>query len=278
MRSLNNMSSLDKMLEILEIFRAEKVGIEIDDVMALTRSSRATAYRYLRSLVSAGLLSPSTGGTHVLGPRICELDRLMRRSDPLLTSSRVPARELSSLLNANVVVCSYYGDKVLCADIIWPDQTAQQFFERGRPLPMFKGAMGKIILAHLSPYQLRKLLTWNASAIRDGGLATSWSEFRKTMRSFRKAGIVITRDEVALGVTCAAAPLFDPEHRVVGSIAVVVPNLRFDQTVREEFIRPLVVQSKKINMAITTAAEKHAAVPRTARLRATRIVSTGNVW
>jgi hypothetical protein len=44
-----------------------------------------TAYRYVRSLVGAGLLDPVDGqGGYVLGPAVIEFDRTIRLSDPVL--------------------------------------------------------------------------------------------------------------------------------------------------------------------------------------------------
>jgi hypothetical protein len=152
------MSSLDKMLGILGLFSEQRTRIRLEDVTELTQASRATAYRYLQSLTEAGLLAPATGGTHALGPRIVELDRLMRMTDPLLTGAAGPLRELAARLDTNVMLCSYYGDKVMCVDLVWPDRTVDQAYERGRPMPMF-GA----------PWRKR---SWRIS--RPTTCATSW--------------------------------------------------------------------------------------------------------
>ena len=79
------MSSFANGLRILDLFMEGRISVHVDDVVKMLASSKATAYRYLGFLCDAGLLSPTSGGTYVLGPRIIELDRLMRISDPLLT-------------------------------------------------------------------------------------------------------------------------------------------------------------------------------------------------
>jgi hypothetical protein len=101
------MSSLDKMLGILGLFSEQRTRIRLEDVTELTQASRATAYRYLQSLTEAGLLAPATGGTHALGPRVVELDRLMRMTDPLLTARRgrcgnLPRRSIPTSCSAAI--------------------------------------------------------------------------------------------------------------------------------------------------------------------------------
>lgn len=248
------MSSLDKMLRILELFAEERTGIGLEDVMALTQASRATAYRYLQSLTEAGLLAPATGGTYGIGPRVIELDRLMRMTDPLLTQATAPMRKLSTELHANVMLCSYYGDKVMCVDLVWPDQTVEQAYERGRPMPMFKGAMAKTILAHLPPYHLRNIQSWHAGVIEAAGLGGSWEEFRATMARLRKAGVVVTRSEVVGGLVGIGVPLLDADQRILGSLVLAIPEQRYDDAGPGAFIGRLRETADTINGAIALAA------------------------
>jgi DNA-binding IclR family transcriptional regulator len=145
------MSSLDRMLTILDLFDENLMSIQLDHAVQETGASKATAYRYIQSLCHRGLLAPAAGGSYVLGPRIIELDRLVRKMDPLLSSASPLIRAASVRLNINIMLCSFYGDKVMCADLAWPDHSVEEIYERGRPMPMFRGAMAKIILANLTP-------------------------------------------------------------------------------------------------------------------------------
>lgn len=248
------MSSLDKMLGVLALFGEERPAVTLEQVMDLTQTSRATSYRYLQSLTEAGLVAPATGGAYGIGPRVIELDRLMRLSDPLLTQAARPMRELSAELNANAMLCSYYGDKVMCVDLVWPDASVAQFYERGRPMPMFRGAMAKTIMAHLPPYHLRNIQNWHEAEIRAAGLGGSWEEFRAEMAALRKAGIVITRAEVVPSLIGLGAPLLDAEQRILGSLVLAIPEQRFDEAGPGAFVGRLRETAGRINRAIAAAA------------------------
>ncbi|WP_341917428.1 IclR family transcriptional regulator C-terminal domain-containing protein [Polaromonas sp. YR568] len=216
------MSSQDKMLGILSLFSDAKVEIGHDDVVATLGCSRATAYRYLKALGDSGVLTSISGGAYVLGPRIVELDRLIRRNDPLLTAARPVMEALCTELHASVMLCSYYGDQVLCTDSIWKQAGEGLDYERGRPMSMFAGAMAKVILANVSPYQLRSLMLHHTEEIRMAGLGENWKEFNANMQRIRRERTCVTHAEVVPGLTGVAAPIFDPEKRVLGSITLVV--------------------------------------------------------
>ena len=230
------MTSLDRMLGILDLFSEDQSSIQSDDVIALINCSRATAYRYLRSLCASGILAQAPEGRYVLGSRIIEFDRLLRKTDPLLTSASPVMDEVSKRLNLNMMLCSYYHDRVMCVDTAWPDKTTELTYERGRPMPMFFGARAKAILAHLSPYQIRNLMLEHSDEIKAAGLGNNWKEFRGALNKIRREGTCYSYAEVMPDLIGVAAPVFDAEDRVLGSIVFVVTPDRL-QTVGEAYLR-----------------------------------------
>ena len=216
------MTSLDRMLSILDLFREDRFQIQSEDVVALAQCSRATAYRYLRSLCACGLLAPAPGGAYVLGSRVIEMDRLLRRSDPLLTCSRDVMTQCSQRTGLNMMLCSHYRNQVMCVDTEWIDTSVELLYERGKPMPMFRGAMAKVILANLSPYQLKNLMLEHAQDIRSSGLGQNWKEFKSKLNVIRREGVCVSNSEVMPNLMGIAAPVFDHEGRVIGSVVFVV--------------------------------------------------------
>lgn len=216
--------SLDKMLSILNLFTEANSFVTQDDITRSLGCSRATAYRYLKSLSSAGLIGPVNGGAYVVGSRIIELDRLLRLRDPILLAARGVMEALARQHQANVMLCCYYGDKVMCADTEWPDTSYQSSYERGRPMPMFLGATAKAILAHLTPYQQRNLMLWHPAEIAAAGLGQNWDEFRANMRRLRREKVVVSHGEIDPGLIGIGAPVFSAEDKVLGSLVVIVPT------------------------------------------------------
>ncbi|OKO71480.1 IclR family transcriptional regulator [Bradyrhizobium sp. AS23.2] len=220
------MSSPDRMLSILDLFRDDTTAVFQEDVMAHLECSRATAYRYLKSLTESGLLTPTAGGAYVLGSRIIELDRHLRQHDPLMRAARDVMRAVGDELHANLMLCSYYGDKVMCVDRYWPDTSIESSYARGRPFPMFRGATAKPILANLPPYQLRNLMLWHADEIRSAGLGENWDQFRSNLKRLRTAGAYVSHGEVDRGLLGIGTAIFSPEQKVVGSLVFITSEAR----------------------------------------------------
>ncbi|MGS1006485.1 IclR family transcriptional regulator [Achromobacter anxifer] len=220
------MSTPDRMLSILDLFRDDTTAAFQEDVMAHLDCSRATAYRYLKSLTESGLLAPTSGGAYVLGSRIIELDRHLRQHDPLMRAAREVMRATGDELHANLMLCNYYGDKVMCVDRYWTDDSIESSYARGRPYTMFHGATAKPILANLPPYQLRNLMLWHAAEIRDAGLGEDWDEFRANLKRLRAAGVYVSHGEVDRGLIGIGSAIFSAEQKVVGSLVFIAAEAR----------------------------------------------------
>ena len=78
------MTSLERMIGILDLFEGQKIEWTIEDLSAHLGLTRSTLYRYLKVLTDAGLLTSLPDIGYMLGPRIAELDFHMRQFDPLI--------------------------------------------------------------------------------------------------------------------------------------------------------------------------------------------------
>lgn len=264
------MNSLDKMLSVLNGFNEDNLMIDVAQAAELSGSSRASAYRYLQALTRSGLLTPASGGSYVIGSRVIELEMLKRENDPLLRAARYLIRYYADCMGMNIMLCSYYGDKVLCADNAWPDHSIPEMYKPGRSMPIFKGAMAKVILANLSSSQLKSIHSWNAERIRESGLGETLEEFLARMAEIRSAGVTITQGEVVDGLVGIAAPIRDGEERVLGSVVFVLSIEHFNSLERDALAQEIRHIASEIEHGILRASRFAATAP-TAAARPRRV-------
>lgn len=248
------MSSLDKMLEVLDLFNENRTAVMAEQVAEELQVSRATAYRYLMTLTRSGLLSPGAGSSWVLGGRVIILDRLMRMSDPLLSEARAVIAVMEGQFNGVLLICSFYGDKVLCIHQHRTNQSVITSYTRGRPMPLFRGATSRIILAHLPPYQLRNLMLHRREEISAAGLGSTWDAFRDRLAAIRKRGYDVGLGEVDPGMVGVAAPIFRGKA-LAACMSVVVTDDEFkrvgEKTLAEMVRRAAQAIGERITPAIS---------------------------
>ncbi|MGD9941964.1 MAG: IclR family transcriptional regulator [Burkholderiaceae bacterium] len=221
-------SSLTRMLAVLDAFSAQHPVLTADDIMARLGYSRGTAYRYLRELVTVGLLARVAGGAYTLGPRIIELDFAIRQCDPVLSAGIPIMQALRRKLDCDVLLTSFYEDRVVVTHHERGDDLITVSFGRGRVMPMFRGAPSKAIVAWLPPARQKRLYSEHAAEALTAGLGATWADFRAALSSIRKDGYCVSFAELDPGNVGIAAPLATEPPHTPGSLGVVFSRSRYD--------------------------------------------------
>jgi DNA-binding IclR family transcriptional regulator len=220
---------------VLDLFSESAPAWSVEAVAEALGYTRSTAYRYVGELADAGLLVAAQSGWYSLGPRILRLDRQLRDSDPMLGAFRriePGLRPLGRGRDAREqmwLLCRIFRDTVICIHQSGA-LAADISFSRGFPMPLLRGATSKAILAHLPDRQLTRLYLANQAEAAAAGLGADWKAFKATLRDIRRDGYVASVAEVDRGVFGIAAPVFDPDGKVIGSISCVRPLAALDKS------------------------------------------------
>lgn len=221
------MTSLSRAFAIVDLFTPRRMVWTIDGIAGALAYSRPTAYRYVRELVSTGLLSRFGDGGYSLGPRIVELDLLIRGADPLLAAGLPAMREWVGRTGCDVNLIGLYGDRVVTIHQERGSEMLPLSFGRGRPLPPFRGAGSKVIQAHRPAAHLRRAYDRNRSDAEAGGLGSTWLEARTALRRIRARGAAVSVGELDAGFCGLAVPVRGPRGAVVGCVVAALTQERF---------------------------------------------------
>jgi DNA-binding IclR family transcriptional regulator len=112
-------------------------------------------------------------------------------------------------------------------------------YERGRLMPLYRGATAKSILAHLPTRTQKSLFAHHADEIAAAGLGKNFDDFRNSLATLRRAGVCVTHGEIDPGRVGISAPIFDRDHAVLGSLSLALPSARVDEVLINRLV-PLV--------------------------------------
>lgn len=242
------MSSLRKMLSIIDLFKANQSIITIDDVIKSLDISAPTAYRYIKELCNSGLIVKVSSSEYTIGPKIIKLDYQIRTSDPIIVAGKIVMQELVFATGCEVLLSNIYNDEVLNIYSEVPmNYNNALTYRRGNPHPIFKGATSKIILANLPKRKLQKLYSENSTTIAEENLGETWEEFYDQLYQYKRAGYCITHGELDNGMTGIAAPVFYNGNSISGSITIVLPTNRLHVYNTEKLVELLLIAADKIN-------------------------------
>jgi DNA-binding IclR family transcriptional regulator len=258
------------MLAVLGLFTVDHPEWTVDIAAEELGVSATTAYRYFKRLTNAGLLSPVSRASYVLGPAIVQMDRQIQICDPMLRAARAIMDDLVQYATdgSTLLLSRLFHDRVMCVHEVAARRKAEPArYERGRLMPLFRGATSKIILAHLPPRTLKSLFARNAAAIAEAGMGDTWDAFRHQLAALRREGGAVAHGELEVGRAGIAAPIFEG-HSILGSLSFVLPAERTDDTLIRRLTPLTIAGAREIERAMSEQAAAATASP--ARVRVAR--------
>jgi len=217
-------NSLERVVALLNVFSEDHLEWTPEEMMAELGYSRPTLYRYLKTLKEAGILTSMPSGGFTLGPRVVEMDFLMRKSDPLVRYAQPHLDSFAADLPCTALVVRWYGNKLLCVASECSTAEVETSYPRGRPMPLARGAISRAIIASLPRRKLVPIIEANLADLREAGLGADRDAVLETMRQVRRAGYAIAHGEVTPGVFGIAAPIFHGGSEPVAAFCVTIPE------------------------------------------------------
>jgi DNA-binding IclR family transcriptional regulator len=215
-------NSLERILAVLEVFSEDRLEWTPEELMEELGYSRPTLYRYLKTLKEAGLLSSMPNAGFTLGPKVVEMDYLLRKSDPLILSGEKHLKDLTGRYPCTALVVRWYGNRILCVDSRCSTINPVTSYPRGRPMPLGRGAIARSIIAFLPRRHIIPRIEQTFDDLRSVGLGNSVEEIHDSLRRVRKTGYAVAYGEVTPGVVGIAAPVFDAGQSPIASLCVTI--------------------------------------------------------
>ena len=191
------MSKTGNVLQVLKLFTEERRQLKVAEVAKLLDVSSATAYRYVLDLTAAGLIESPSAGQYVLGPAIVELDRQIRVHDPLIHAAEDIMQTLSDRTGGTALLSRLHGRRVVCVhQVSGRLGPATVSYERGRSMPLYRGATSKIILANLGRDAIEDIAVTDQEGLESAGLPTDPSALVALLEPIRAQPVYATGGEV----------------------------------------------------------------------------------
>jgi DNA-binding IclR family transcriptional regulator len=260
---------IDRMMDILEILASRSPGATISDLVDALAIPRTTVYRILNTLQEHKVVRRSVAGSYTLGPRLlalasrvagdCEFDL------PMLVQPHL--QRLSDHIGEGSKITVLDGDRALVLVAVQGKREYALAVTPGQRLPLHAGAAGKVLLADMEEAARTRVLQdklerYSPKTITDPKRLVS------ELARIRRAGWAQDRGEFSPSIQAFAAPIIDPEGRVIAALSV--PFLAGTSPERQDHIRAAV---------LSTAAAITADLPRPARrdqaTEPTQATSTG---
>lgn len=233
---------IERMLDILEILERSTDGTGIRQLCQDLAMPRSTVYRILNTLELRDVVRRSPNGNFMLGPRLLTLASNVL-SGPMAELGNIGKPRLEALSRSTREASKLSvrdADKVLVIAVASGAGEYSLSVKPGHMLPLHAGAASKVLLAHLPPTDVDRLLAAPLARFTEQTL-TDPAELRQELDLIRRQGWAYDRGEFSIGVFAVAAPVLDRQGKVAA--AASIPFLSTQDAARVDKLRVAVIEA-----------------------------------
>jgi DNA-binding IclR family transcriptional regulator len=213
-------------MAVLSAFDSEHTELGISALARHSGLAKSTTHRLVVELVRLGLLERSSGGLR-LGIRLFELGQLVPRQRTLKEAALPFLEDLRDATGSNVHLAVLEGVEVVYVEILRVRDSQPLPSRIGGRMPAHATGVGKAILANSPAEVVRARMEAGLDRRTPYTVILPGALSRELVR-IAETGVSYDRQESAMGVVCAAAPVFGPDGTVQAALSVTGRAERLD--------------------------------------------------
>jgi DNA-binding IclR family transcriptional regulator len=223
----SGVQSVERAIAILKSFSIERPDRGVGELSRELRLHKSTVSRLMQTLERGGLLVrvPETKryrlGLDLIGlaSQVVSCVDVREMARPLLRQLAEDCQE-----SVNLVVLEG-GQVVNLEQFVPPARQVKNIGQVGRRMCAHCTAAGKVMLAHLSPARLDRVLAGELMRFTVNTI-TDPDQLRQELAQIREQGYAVAREELEDGLNAVAAPIYDHTGQAVAAATIAGPAYR----------------------------------------------------
>lgn len=214
-----HVQSFTRGLAVIRSFDGEHPRLTLAQVADRTGLARATARRFLHTLMSLGYAA-SDNTEFWLTPRVLELGHSYLSSLSLPAVAQPRLEELSRRINESSSMSVLDGHDVVYVSRVPVRRIMAVSITLGTRFPAYATSMGRVLLADFDPAALDTYLSSVELTALTPRTCTSEQQLRSELADIHQRGWSLVDQELEIGLRSVAAPIHGPAGRVVAAVNV----------------------------------------------------------
>ncbi|MEU9309642.1 IclR family transcriptional regulator [Streptomyces sp. NPDC048256] len=223
------MKSVTRSLRVLEAV-AQHQPVTVGELTKIFGLPKSTLQRTLVTLAEAGWLRANRKDTTrwEIGARVLAVRPAALQGSSLFAAAREPMMRLRDKVNETIhlsvpdaLQCMVVVDRVDC------DHPVRTFHTIGDTSPLHATATGRAVLAHLPKQDVEEFISQGLERYSETTPAEP-EDLRAELRRIRTDGYAVNHNQFRPGVCAIAAPVLDEDGTPLATVAISMPDSRFD--------------------------------------------------
>jgi DNA-binding IclR family transcriptional regulator len=215
--------AVGRALAIFDAFDNDHLSLSLQEIAERIRMPKTTAFRLVNTLERAGFLIRMDNQQYCLSLKIARLGGLVRSTLSIREIARPAMLEVNRQTQETITLNTIVGTDRMVLEVVDTPSPLMSMARLGQHMPLFLGASSRILLAHMEPAELERVLKVNAK-----GADFDRAAFDRELARFRKQGYALSRGQRVAGLTAISVPIFDISGRVPHCLSLTGPSVRVD--------------------------------------------------
>ncbi len=245
------MTTIDKAAEVLAALGELTPRAPLGDLVERTGIPKPTLYRILRILLERDLVQQDTTGMYRIGPRVFSLAARAFHGFQVGDDIREVMVDLGQKVHLAVHVSAFRADQLIYLDKLEADTPFYMRSEIGRLQAVHSSAIGKSVLAELSPAHARKVLQAHQLDVFTPYTVVDVDRIIAGLPAIKVRGFAVDDEEDELSTRAIGAAFRDASGSPVGGISIVAPTFETGMAELEAHAPYLLEASARIQELIS---------------------------
>ncbi|MDR6497005.1 IclR family KDG regulon transcriptional repressor [Burkholderia ambifaria] len=233
---VDSVAAVGKVFTILAAL-GDRREIGISELSQQLGMSKTTVHRFLQTLKTLGYVAQE-GETdrYRLTIRLFELGSKALESVDLVREADLEMRRIGQLTREAVHLGAFDEDAIIYIHKIDADYGLRMQSRIGRRNPLYSTAIGKVLLAWMSPDEARAVLAGIEFRKSTAKTLSSADAVMSILPHVRQQGYGEDNEEQEDGLMCLAVPVFDRFGRVIAGLSISFPTMRCGADTKAHYI------------------------------------------
>ncbi|WP_423761712.1 DNA-binding transcriptional regulator KdgR [Burkholderia sp. NLJ2] len=243
----DSVAAVGKVFTILAAL-GDRREIGISELSQQLGMSKTTVHRFLQTLKTLGYVAQE-GETdrYRLTIRLFELGSKALESVDLVREADLEMRRIGQLTREAVHLGAFDEDAIIYIHKIDAEYGLRMQSRIGRRNPLYSTAIGKVLLAWMSPDEARAVLAGIEFRKSTAKTLSSADAVMSILPHVRQQGYGEDNEEQEDGLMCLAVPVFDRFGRVVAGLSISFPTMRCGADTKAHYIALLMESGRAVS-------------------------------
>jgi DNA-binding IclR family transcriptional regulator len=250
------MDKIEQAINIIFFLAKHKKPYGVTEISKQLGLNKVSVYRILTSLTQAHYVKKDQNTRmYTLGERVLELSLAVLSNIDLRSISLPYLQEIQNTTNETALLAIRTGLEAIFLEQVPSDQYVKYVIVPGRRISLWRGAIGKSILAFMEKHEIDEIIERIPNSkeyINSSGKKYNINKLQKELEEIRECGFAISISEQVEGAAAVSSPIITSDNFAIGSISIIGSTSRVNEKLAQSYGRLLHETAIKIGSMLNS--------------------------